>query len=73
MNWSTYQDLIPEKPESTEQKTAREAFDSSVAIKCGSGEKVEDFDKLGAVETPVYDLKNMILRRVHAQNHYLKS
>ena len=42
--------------ESTEQKNEQEAFDVSVSIKCGPGAIVEDFDKLGAVETTEYDL-----------------
>ena len=43
---STYQDFLPED---------LERFDLSVAITCGPGEKVQDFYKSGAVETPEYD------------------
>ena len=53
---STYRELLSDVMESTEQQTARESFDTSVAIKCGAGAIVEDFYKLGAVETPEYDM-----------------
>ena len=42
--------------ERTEYKTAGEEFDAPVAIKCGPGETVEDFNELGALEKPEYDL-----------------
>ena len=41
---SIYRALLPEDMESNEQKTAQEAFDTSVAIKCGPGAIVEYFD-----------------------------
>ena len=53
---STYQDLLPDDLESTEQHTKWEAFVDSVSIKYGPGETVEYFDKLFAVETPKYDM-----------------
>ena len=53
---STYRYLLPEKLESTEQKTTQGAFDASVAIKCGSRATVGDFDGFGAVETLECDL-----------------
>ena len=49
---STYQDLLPDDLESTEQHTKWEAFVDSVSIKCGPGETVGDFDELVYVETP---------------------
>ena len=53
---STYQALLPGELERNEQQTARGSFDASAAIKCVPGAIVEVFDKLGAVETPEYDL-----------------
>ena len=41
---SIYRALLPEDMESNEHKTAQEAFDASVAIKCGPGAIVEYFD-----------------------------
>ena len=56
VNRLTYRALLPEEMDITEQKSAWEAFYASVAIKCGPGATVEDFDDLGAVETLEYDL-----------------
>ena len=38
------------------QQSALEVFDVLVAIKCGPGETVEDFDELVSVETPYYNM-----------------
>ena len=56
MHQLTYRYLLSEDLESTEQQTARQDFYESVSIKCGPGATVEDWDKLGAVETPDYYL-----------------
>ena len=45
----TYLYLLPEELESTKQNTTQEDFDASVAINCGPGAIVEEFDKLGDV------------------------
>ena len=56
MHRLTYQAFLLEELEITDHQAVRKAFDKSVEIKCVPGATVEDFDDLGAVETPEYDL-----------------
>ena len=69
---STYQALLSDDLEISEQKISREASDASVEIKCVPEPTVEDFISWVLCKHHIMICTKMIPRMVHSQKHHQK-